>query len=734
MKKHILGPVALTLLLSACQPNTETAKHTVADSDNTRKSHSQPSDNIQLNPLLVDYDTPFGVADFAKISNADYLPAFAQGITQNEQEINAIANNNDPATFENTLVAMEKSGQVLNKVSTIFFALNGTDTDKEMQAIAKDVSPRLSALNDDIYLNAALFARVKQVYLQKEQLALRIDQQTLLQDTYQAFVRGGANLNETDKTRLRALNEAMSKLGLQFSENLLAETNEFELVIDNKKDLSGLPVDIITAAAETAIQRGHQGKWVFTTHRPSKTPFLTYADNRDLRKQLYQGYVQRGDNDNKNDNKQIAAKIASLRYQKAQLLGYKTHAHFVLENAMAKTPQNVYGLLDQVWPAALTRAKEEAADMQKMIDAQGGEFQLEGADWWYYAEKIRQARYDLDAEATKPYFSLDATRDGVFYTANRLWGVTFEERMDIPRYHPDVRTFEVFDKNSASIGLYMTDYYVRESKRGGAWMGSFRKQQKMFGKNVKPIIYNVLNFPRPVGDTPTLLTFDQASTLFHEFGHAIQGLLSDGYYQSQTGTALPRDYVEYPSQVMENWMMEPEVLAQFAKHYKTGEVIPKEMVDKIQAAAKFNQGFATTEYLAATLLDMKWHTLETDELQDADTFERSIFDEIGLIPQISPRYRTGYFSHIFAGGYSAGYYGYIWSNIYDADTWQVFSQNGIFDPDTANSYRKNVLQPGGTEDPMIMYRRFRGKDPQVWPLLERRGLLSEQQRKDQQDQ
>lgn len=734
MKKHRLSPIALAVLLCACQPSTDTVKQTIASSDKAPKSLAQSSGGSQLNPLLVDYATPFGVPDFANISSADYLPAFAQGITKNKQEIAAITKSSDPATFENTIVALEKSGQVLNKVSTIFFALNGTDTNKEMQTIAKDISPRLSALNDDIYLNADLFSRVKQVYQQQEQLTLRTDQQTLLQDTYKAFVRGGANLSETDKTKLRALNENLSKLGLQFAENLLAETNEFELVIDNEKDLSGLPQDIIAAAAETATSRGHDGKWVFTTHRPSKNPFLTYADNRDLRKQLYQGYLLRGDNDNKNDNKQIASKIASLRYQKAQLLGYKTHAHFVLENAMAKTPENVYGLLDQVWPAALARAKEEAADMQQMIDDQGGKFQLEGSDWWYYAEKIRQARYDLDAEATKPYFSLDATREGVFYTANRLWGVTFQERMDIPKYHPDVRTFEVFDKDDSSIGLYMTDYYVRESKRGGAWMSSFRKQQKMFGEDVKPIIYNVLNFPRPVGDSPTLLTFDQASTLFHEFGHAIQGLLSDGYYLSQTGTALPRDYVEYPSQVMENWMMEPEVLAQFAKHYKTGEVIPKEMVAKIQAAGKFNQGFATTEYLAAALLDMKWHTLETDKLQDADSFEKATLDEMGMIPQISPRYRTGYFSHIFAGGYSAGYYGYIWSNIYDADTWQVFSHNGIFDQDTAQSYRKNVLQPGGTEDPMLMYRRFRGKDPEVWPLLERRGLLSEQERKDKQSQ
>lgn len=734
MKKHILSPLALAVLLCACQPTTNSPEPSPSGASDNQQSAGITLADQQSNPLLMAYTTPFGVPPFDKISTSDYLPAFAQGIKLNRQEITDIASDTAPPSFENTIVAMEKSGQVLNKVSTIFFALNGTDTNKEMQSIAKDVSPRLSALNDDIYLNADLFARVKQVYQQKDQLELRPDQQTLLEDTYKAFVRGGANLSDADKNKLRTLNETLSKLGLQFAENLLAETNEFELVIDNQKDLSGLPQDIIAAAAETASQRGHKGKWVFTTHRPSKNPFLTYADNRELRKQLYQGYVQRGDNDNEHDNKKIAAKVASLRYQKAQLLGYKTHADFVLENAMAKTPQNVYGLLDQVWPAALARAKEEAADMQKMIDQQGGNFSLEGSDWWYYAEKIRQARYDLDAEATKAYFSLDATREGVFYTANRLWGVTFTERSDIPKYHPDVRTFEVFEEDGTSIGLYMTDYYVRESKRGGAWMSSFRKQQKMSGEEVKPIIYNVLNFPRPVGDNPTLLTFDQASTLFHEFGHAIQGLLSDGYYLSQTGTALPRDYVEYPSQVMENWMMEPEVLAQFAKHYQTGEVIPKAMIDKIQAAGKFNQGFATTEYLAAALLDMKWHTLQTEELQDADKFEQATLDEIGLIPQITPRYRTGYFSHIFAGGYSAGYYGYIWSNIYDADTWQVFSQNGIFDHDTAMSYRKNILQPGGSEDPMIMYRRFRGEDPQVWPLLERRGLLSKEELKAKQNQ
>ena len=496
------------------------------------------------------------------------------------------------------------------------------------------------------------------------------------------------------------------------------------MVIDNKKDLAGLPDDIIAAAAATAKTRGHEGKWVFTTHRPSKNPFLTYSANRKLRETIYKGYTMRGNNGNEFDNQKIAAQMASLRYQKAQLLGYKTHAHFVLENATAKTPDNVFGLLNKVWPAALQQAKNEAADLQKMVDAEGGNFKVAAWDWWYYAEKIRKERYDIDAAETKPYFSVEATLKGVFYTANKLWGVNFKERSDLPKYHPDVRTFEVHDRDGSYIGIYMADHYVRESKRGGAWMSSFRKQYRMNGEDITPIIYNVLNYPKPVGDQPTLLTFDQASTIFHEFGHAIQGLLSDGYYRSQTGTSLPRDYVEYPSQVMENWMTEPEVLANFAKHYQTGEVIPQALVKKIQASGKFNQGFGTTEYLAAALLDMSWHSLETAELQDANKFEKDVLAKMGLIDEIAPRYRTSYYSHIFAGGYSSGYYGYIWSNIYDADTWLAFKENGIFDQKTADLYRKHILEPGGTEDPAKMYRRFRGQDPKVEALLERRGLTS----------
>jgi len=714
MKPRFIGPVAIAIALAGCQSND--TNQTAATPQQVEQTHS--------NPFFTKFDTPYGMPPFEQIKKSDYLPAINHGIKQNELEIAAIVENSDTATFENTIVAMEKSGDFLNNVTNVFYGLTGSMSDDKMRSLAKEISPKLSALSDDIALNEKLFARVKTIYDLKNQLNLRAEQLTLLETTYKGFVRGGANLNDADKSTLRGLNKKLSVLSLKFGENLLSETNNFEMVIDNKEDLSGLPADIIAAAAETAKTRGHEGKWVFTTHRPSKNPFLTYSANRKLRETIYKGYTMRGNNGNEFDNQKIAAQMASLRYQKAQLLGYKTHAHFVLENATAKTPDNVFGLLNQVWPAALQQAKSEAADLQKMVDAEGGKFKVAAWDWWYYAEKIRKERYDIDAAETKPYFSVEATLKGVFYTANKLWGVTFKERSDLPKYHPDVRTFEVHDKDGSYIGIYMADHYVRESKRGGAWMSSFRKQYRMNGEDVTPIIYNVLNYPKPIGDQPTLLTFDQASTIFHEFGHAIQGLLSDGFYRSQTGTSLPRDYVEYPSQVMENWMTEPEVLANFAKHYQTGEVIPQALIKKIQASGKFNQGFGTTEYLAAALLDMSWHSLETAELQDANKFEKDVLAKMGLIEEISPRYRTGYYSHIFAGGYSSGYYGYIWSNIYDADTWLAFKENGIFDQKTADLYRKHVLEPGGTEDPAKMYRRFRGQDPKVEALLERRGLTS----------
>ena len=510
----------------------------------------------------------------------------------------------------------------------------------------------LSSLNDDIYLNDKLFQRVKAVYERRNSLNLNTAQTRLLEDTYKSFSRGGANLNEADKSKLRELNAKIGKLNLKFGDNLLAETNAFELVIDNKKDLAGLPDDVIASAADMATKRDHEGKWVFTTSRPSITPFLTYADNRELREKIYKGYIERGNNENANDNKKILAEIAALRAQRAQLLGYKTHADFVLEERTAKNADNVYKLLNRIWPAALAQAKTEAADMQKMIDAEGGKFKLAAWDWWYYADKIRVAKYSFNEQQTRPYFSLENTLKGVFYTANRLYGITVKERTDLPKYNDEVRTWEVYDKNGELMAIFMGDYFIRDSKRGGAWMNAYRQQYNMNGVDSKPIIVNVLNYPRPAEGEPALLTFDEASTLFHEFGHALHGMLSKVEFRSQAGTSVPRDYVEFPSQVMENWMTQPEVLAQFAKHYKTGEVIPQELVNKIQAASKFNQGFATVEYMAATLLDLDWHTLTDTKPQDAAAFEAASVKKMGLMPEIAPRYRSTYFSHIFSGGYS----------------------------------------------------------------------------------
>ncbi|GIU32706.1 M3 family metallopeptidase [Shewanella sp. MBTL60-007] len=722
--KPIVSAVALALALSACgasniskdtSTETQVAPNVVAQ---------QIIENNASNPFFKPYDTYFGIPDFAKIKPEHYLPAFKAGIAQHKAEIQAIIDNPDAPTFSNTIEAMEFSGNLTTKVASVFYNLTGADTNKELQAISKEVSPMLSAANDDILLNDALFQKVKAVYNQRDSLNLNVAQAKLLEDTYKSFTRGGANLSEADKTKLRALNEQIGKLSLEFGDNLLAETNAFELVIDNKADLAGLPEGVIATAAQTATKRGHEGKWVFTTSRPSITPFLTYADNRDLREVLYKGYVERGNNDNANDNKKILAKMAALRAERAQLMGYKTHAHFVLEERTAKTPENVYELLNKVWPAALAQAEAEVADMQALINEEGGDFKLAGWDWWYYSDKIRVAKYSFNEQQTRPYFSLENTLKGVFYTANRLFGITVKERTDLPKYNDEVRTWEVYDKDGELMAIFMGDYFVRDSKRGGAWMNSYRQQYNMDGVDSKPIIVNVLNYPRPAGDEPALLTFDEASTLFHEFGHALHGMLSDVEYRSQAGTSVPRDYVEFPSQVMENWMTQPEVLAQFAKHYKTGEVIPQELVKKIQAASKFNQGFATVEYMAATKLDLDWHTVTDFMPKDAAKFEAESLNKMGLIAEIAPRYRSTYFSHIFAGGYSAGYYSYIWSDILGADAFEAFKENGIFDKATADAFRDNILSQGGSEDPMQLYKQFRGKEAGIDPLLRSRGLLA----------
>ncbi|ABV87180.1 M3 family metallopeptidase [Shewanella pealeana] len=722
--KPIVSAVALALALSACGASN-ISKDTSTETQIAPKVVAQQIiDNNASNPFFKPYDTYFGIPDFAKIKPEHYLPAFKAGIAQHKAEIQAIIDNPDAPTFANTIEAMEYSGNLTTKVASVFYNLTGADTNEQLQVISKKVAPMLSSANDDILLNDALFQKVKAVYNHRDSLSLNVAQAKLLEDTYKSFTRGGANLSEADKTKLRGLNEQIGKLSLEFGDNLLAETNAFELVIDSKADLAGLPEDVINTAAQTAVKRGHEGKWVFTTSRPSITPFLTYADNRDLREVLYKGYVERGNNDNANDNKKILAKMAALRAERAQLMGYKTHAHFVLEERTAQTPENVYELLNKVWPAALAQAESEVADMQTLINQEGGEFKLAGWDWWYYSDKIRVAKYSFNEQQTRPYFSLENTLQGVFYTANRLFGITVKERTDLPKYNEEVRTWEVYDKNGELMAIFLGDYFVRDSKRGGAWMNSYRQQYNMDGVDSKPIIVNVLNYPRPVGDEPALLTFDEASTLFHEFGHALHGMLSDVEYRSQAGTSVPRDYVEFPSQVMENWMTQPEVLAQFAKHYKTGEVIPQELVKKIQAASKFNQGFATVEYMAATKLDLDWHTVTDFMPKDAAKFEAESLNKMGLISEIAPRYRSTYFSHIFSGGYSAGYYSYIWSDILGADAFEAFKENGIFDKATADAFRNNILSQGGSEDPMQLYKQFRGKEAGIDPLLRSRGLLA----------
>jgi peptidyl-dipeptidase Dcp len=676
----------------------------------------------EQNPFYSEYDTAFQVPPFDKIKEEHYLPAFKEGMKQHQAEIAVIVNNAEAPTLMNTVEALEKSGSLLTRVSSVFYSLLSANTNDTMQSIAEEVAPLLSKHQDDILLNEKLFERIKTVYDQGDDLNLNNEQQRLLEKEYKAFVRGGANLDEAKKARLREINEELSTLTLTFGKNVLKETNNFEMVIDNEEDLAGLPENVISAAAEAAKERGHEGKWVFTIHKPSMIPFLQYSEKRDLREKIFKAYTHMGDNDNEFDNKKIASRIAALRVERANLLGYNTHADFVLEENMAKTPEKVYELLNQLWEPALKVAQQEADEMQKMIYAEGNDFKLQPWDWWYYAEKVKKAKYDLDDEQLRPYFQLENVRQGVFALAGKLYGVTFNKRDDIPKYHPDVEIFEVKEADGTHIGILYTDYYPRASKRGGAWMNSLRKQSKREGSMVTPVICNVGNFTKPTGDTPALISFEEANTLFHEFGHALHGLLSKCTYEELSGTDVPRDFVELPSQIMENWASEPEMLKMYAKHYETGEPIPDELIQKIRNAAKFNQGFATVEYLAAAYLDMDWHTLTEALEKESDSFEEVCLNKIGLMPEIVVRYRSPYFRHIFSGGYSSGYYSYIWAEVLDADAFQAFKETSLFDRETARAFRDNILAKGGTEDPMVLYTRFRGAEPKIEPLLERRGL------------
>lgn len=674
------------------------------------------------NPFFKKYSTPHQTPPFNEIKFEHYQPAFEEGIKQHKFEVDKIINNTEAPSFDNTITALEISGELLNKVSSVFFNLTSSNTNDAMQKLSSEMAPKLAKHGDEISLDLRLFERIKKIYSQKDKLNLTVEQNTLLEKYYKDFVRSGAELNDEQKAKLMKINEELSVLTIKVGQNILKETNNFELVIENEKDLAGLPENLIKSAAETAKRKGKEGKWVFTLHAPSIFPFLTYAENRELRKQILMAYANRGNNNNEFDNKKALSKIASLRNQKANLLGYKTHADYVLENSMAKSPDKVFEFLDKLWTPALRMAKEETAELQQMIDKEGNNFKLEAWDWRYYAEKLKKEKYSFDDEMLRPYFKLENVIQGVFDVSSKLFGLKFEKRNDIQTYHPEVTVFEVKEADGKHIGILYTDYFPRESKRGGAWMNAFRKQQKAKGENVTPIICNVGNFSKPTEGQPALISFEEVNTLFHEFGHALHGLLSNSVYPSVSGTSVPRDFVELPSQIMENWASDPEVLKMYAKHYQTGEVMPDELIEKIQASSKYGQGFASTEYLAASYLDMYWHSLTTDEEQDALTFEDNVAKKIGLIPEILFRYRSTYFNHIFSGGYSAGYYSYIWAEVLDADAFAAFKEKDIFDKATAKSYRDNILAKGGSEDPMVLYKRFRGAEPSVEPLLKKRGL------------
>lgn len=671
------------------------------------------------NPFLVPYGTPFETPPFERIRPEHFLPALQKGMEEQKREVRAITIVRSVPTFENTIAALDRSGSLLERVGGVFGALRGAITNDQLDSIATITTPLLTAHRNDIALDGQLFQRIKAVYDNRGTYPLTAEQNRLLENTYKDFVRNGANLAPQDKQTLRTLNDELSMLSLKFNQNLLKETNGYRMVVERREDLEGLPASVIAAAAAIAEREGKKGTWVFTLQKPSWIPFLQYANNRALREKLYMAYCNRGDNNNAADNKAILSRIAALRVARARLLGYPTHAAYVLEENMAKTPSTVYDFLYKLWKPALAVAQKERDAMQAMIRREGGTFSLAPWDWWYYAEKVKMAEYDLDEEALRPYFRMENVRQGAFDVATRLFGIQFIERKDVPRYADDVQVFEVKESDGSHLGIIYTDYFLRGGKRPGAWMGSFRSYRRHGDSIATPVVYNVGNFTGPSAGKPALLSLEEVETLFHEFGHALYGLFSRRPYGN---LGLPRDGIELPSQVMENWAMHPDVLRSYARHYATDAVIPDELIAKIQKAEKFNQGFASVEYLAASILDLDWHTLQDTAAVDAGTFERATFARIGLMPEIFARYRSPYFAHIFSGGYSAGYYSYIWAEVLDADAFEAFKEKGLFDRVTADAFRRNILERGGVEDPMVQYERFRGKKPDILPLLRKRGL------------
>ena len=673
------------------------------------------------NPLLTPWTTPFQVPPFQEIKPEHFLPAIKVAIAENRQEIDAIVNNPQPPTFANTIEALDKAGQLLSKVTSVFGNFLSAQSTPELQAINREVTPLQTALRDDIRLNPTLFARIKTVWEARDKANLTAEQKKLVDDTYKGYVRGGANLNPQQKERLRAINSETAMLSVKFGDDLLHDTGAFRLVIDNEADLAGLPATLVASAADTATKAGLAGKWVFTLDAPSIWPFVQSSARRGLREQMITAYTTRGDHNDQWDTKAVITKIAALRAERAVLLGYKTHADYVLEENMAKTPDRVYALLTQVWGPARAMVEQQKLALLDLARKEGGPSTIEPWDWRYYAEKVKKAQYDVDQEALRPYFKLENVREGAFYVANKLYGLTFTERPDVPVPNPDVKAFEVKEADGTLAGILYTDYPSRTGrKRVGAWSSSYRPQQIVNGKRIVPIVVNVCNFPRATGNTPALLSIEEVTTLFHEFGHALNSLLSRVPYRGLGGT--PRDFVELPSQIMENWATEPDVLKVYAKHYQTGQVIPVDLVQKIEKAGQFDEGFNQVEYLAASILDMDWHT-QTTAPTDPTAFEKQSMAKIHNPAEIVPRYRSTYFNHIWNSGYSAGYYSYVWCQVLDADAFQAFKEKGnLFDKATALSFRRNVLEKGGSQDAMALYKQFRGREPSVDALLIRLGF------------
>ena len=669
--------------------------------------------------FLSEFETPYGTPDFDRIKVEHYEPAFLKGIEQQNGEIKAIVENPEGPSFENTIVALDNSGEILARVSGVFFALTEADTNDEMMALEAKIAPMLSEHSDNIFLNQELYKRVAAVHAQEEagKIQLTTEQHYLLDKYYKEFIRSGAGLDAQKQERLREINKQLSTLTIEYGNHVLADNNEYLLVVDKKEDLAGLPDAVIAGAAQEAKAHGKDGKWVFTLQESSRTPLLQYAQNRELRKNIYQAYTSLGNRGNANDNKEVLKQVLALRLEKAQLMGFHNFAEYQLADNMAKNPKNALDLLYGLWEYSIKNAKAEAAELQKIMDREGKGEKLEAWDWWYYAEKLRQEKYDLNEDAIKPYFSQEDVHNGLCTVVNKLYGITLTPCDSISVYNKDVKTYIVKDADDSLLGVFYSDYMPRASKRSGAWMSNFREQQE----GVRPLIYNVASFTKPAGDLPSLLTIDEARTMYHEFGHALHGLLTQCKYKGVSGTSVAQDFVELPSQIMEHWAVSPEVLKMYAKHYQTREAIPDSLIAKIENQALFNQGFMTTELLAAAILDMEMHCLTTMEGFDVLQFEKQLMDKLGLIPQIAPRYRSTYFNHIM-GGYAAGYYSYIWAERLDTDAFEAFKEHGLFDQATATSFRKNILEKGGSDDPMKLYVTFRGAEPSLDALLKTRGL------------